>query len=683
MERVLSDGDEGQRNVAATRGADESVERLYESEELPSWQKQLTLRAFIVSFFLALPFAVVMMKLKLTTGIVPPLNILAGLLGFFFIKSATSFLEKCGFAMQPFTRQENCIIQACVIASSGIACNGGFGSYLLGMSEVAKQTSKDDNPNDTKNPQLSWMIGFLFLVTFLGLFTALPLRKIMIIDYRLTYPSGTAIAHLINNFHTRGENLAKKQLKTLRKYFTFSFIWATFQWVSTSEYACGLHGFPIFGSKAYNKSFYFDFSATYVGVGMICPYLTNISFLIGAILWWGIMGPLIEKRKGDWYHGESLDSHNLNVYAITIATAMILGDGFYNFGKILSHVLLDLYHRIRNRNAAQALPVGGRSPTPLALSYDDQRRTLFFLKEQIPTWVGIVGYFTLRLVAATIIPHIFTPLKWYYIVVIFLFAPAVAFCNAYGSGLMAWPLSDFHGKFVIYAVSAWVGASHGGVLAGLAACGVMTNCVSASADLIQDFKTGYMTLASPRSILVSQIIGTAMGCVISPCVFWIFYKSSDGLGVYGSQYPAPLATLYRYVAVLAAEGNSSLPKFCVAFFFGFFSVAIVINGIRDAVGPRWGRFIPIPFAMGISFIAGANYAVDMCVGSLILFIWERVNKVEADAFAPTVASGLICGDGMWTLVSAMLNMGGVKPPLCMRFLPRNVSGKVDKFLREH
>lgn len=34
--------------------------------------------------------------------------------------------------------------------------------------------------------------------------------KIMIIDYKLTYPSGTATAHLINSFHTpKGAKLAK------------------------------------------------------------------------------------------------------------------------------------------------------------------------------------------------------------------------------------------------------------------------------------------------------------------------------------------------------------------------------------------------------------------------------------------------------------------------------------------
>ena len=50
--------------------------------------------------------------------------------------------------------------------------------------------------------------------------------------------------------------------------------------------------------------FYFDFSASYVGIGMICPYIVNVSLLIGSILSWGIMWPLIANRKGDWYRAD-------------------------------------------------------------------------------------------------------------------------------------------------------------------------------------------------------------------------------------------------------------------------------------------------------------------------------------------------------------------------------------------
>lgn len=39
---------------------------------------------------------------------------------------------------------------------------------------------------------------------------------------------------------------------------------------------------------------------------MICPYMVNISLLIGAIISWGIMWPLIDKKKGDWYASDLL-----------------------------------------------------------------------------------------------------------------------------------------------------------------------------------------------------------------------------------------------------------------------------------------------------------------------------------------------------------------------------------------
>lgn len=684
-----TDGDDDERAVAAAPpNGDESVEKIFESKEVPSWQRQLTLRAFVVSFVLGILFAFIVMKLNLTTGIIPSLNVSAGLLGFFFVKTWTKFLDKSGILNQPFTRQENTVIQTCVVASSGIAFSGGFGSYLFGMSEtIAKQSTVSNNDQNIKNPSLSWMIGFLFVVSFLGLFAVVPLRKIMIIDFKLIYPSGTATAHLINSFHTPlGAKLAKKQVRTLGKFFSFSFLWGFFQWFFTAADDCGFVSFPTFGLKAYENRFYFDFSATYVGVGMICPYLINISMLLGAILSWGIMWPLINDRKGDWYSAQlpSSSLHGLQGYRIFIAISMILGDGLYNFLKVLGRTLFGLYHQVREKNVEPVLPVGGNgqasSSPPAALSYDDERRTQLFLKDQIPNWIAITGYISIAVISAAIIPQLFHPLKWYYIVVIYIFAPALGFCNAYGCGLTDWSLASTYGKLAIFVIGAWAGAANGGVLAGLAACGVMMNIVTTASDLTQDFKTGYMTLASPRSMFVSQIIGTAMGCVISPCVFWLFYKAFDDLGVDGSQYPAPYASIYRNISILGVEGFSSLPKNCLTLCYVVFAAAAFINGVRDAVGPKWSRFIPIPMAMAIPFYLGGYFTIDMCVGSLILFIWGRIDKKKADAFGPAVASGLICGDGIWTLPSSLLALFSVKPPICMKFLSRKTNGRVDKFL---
>jgi hypothetical protein len=55
---------------------------------------------------------------------------------------------------------------------------GGFGSYILAMSEkISEQSGEVRDEDSIKNPSLGWMIGFLFIISFLGLFSVVPLRK--------------------------------------------------------------------------------------------------------------------------------------------------------------------------------------------------------------------------------------------------------------------------------------------------------------------------------------------------------------------------------------------------------------------------------------------------------------------------------------------------------------------------
>jgi len=61
-----------------------------------------------------------------------------------------------------------------------------------------------------------------------------------------------------------------------------------------------------------------------VGVGMICPYIINISVLLGELLSWGLMWPLIDTKKGDWYPADlKPDSLNgLQGYKVSFLTRL-------------------------------------------------------------------------------------------------------------------------------------------------------------------------------------------------------------------------------------------------------------------------------------------------------------------------------------------------------------------------
>jgi uncharacterized oligopeptide transporter (OPT) family protein len=111
-----------------------SVEKGFEGTYVPMWQKQVTVRAIFVSLMLSVMFTFIVMKLNLTTGIMPSLNVSAGLLGFFFVKTWTKLLEKAGWLNQPFTRKENTVIQTCVVTTNCGFYSTGFW-LLIALSE--------------------------------------------------------------------------------------------------------------------------------------------------------------------------------------------------------------------------------------------------------------------------------------------------------------------------------------------------------------------------------------------------------------------------------------------------------------------------------------------------------------------------------------------------------------------
>nr|CAD1836631.1 unnamed protein product [Ananas comosus var. bracteatus] len=510
-----------------------------EEEEIPPWREQITIRGLVVSAMLGTLFCVITHKLNLTVGIIPSLNVAAGLLGFFLVKSWTGFVERIGFVTKPFTKQENTVIQTCVVACYGLAFSGGFGSYMLSMDQR----------------------------TFLGLFSLVALRKVMVIDYKLTYPSGTATALLINSFHTNtGAELARKQVHCLGKYLSISFLWSCFKWFfSGVGDSCGFDNFPTLGLEAFKNTFYFDFSPTYLGCGLICPHIVNCSVLLGAIISWGILWPFITARAGDWYP-DNLGSNDFRgLYGtrygvVFIAISLILGDGLYNLIKI---ILITGKEVMNARSKQDALPIVATSAKAAEssdqLPNEEKLRNEIFVKDSIPSWLAASGYVALAAISTATIPTIFPQVKWYLVLACYVVAPALAFCNSYGTGLTDWNLASTYGKIGLFIFASLVG-KNGGVIAGLAACGVMMSIVSTAADLMQDFKTGYLTFSSPRSMFVSQLAGTALGCLIAPLTFWLFWTAFDiGAPTACTRRPTPSSTArWPYSASRASRRSPSI-----------------------------------------------------------------------------------------------------------------------------
>ncbi|XP_040987864.1 probable metal-nicotianamine transporter YSL14 [Juglans microcarpa x Juglans regia] len=653
-ERLAKDGSRG--NDAIGGSSMPMVEIGFNDKEVPTWTNQITLRSLIVSVGLGTFFSILSIKESLSTGVVSSVNIYAPVVGYSFIKGWLMILETSGIVGQPFTRQENAMIQSCVVAITGITVSGGLGNYIFAMSSIiASRYPEGNDPQNIKDPGTAWIIAFLFVTSFSGFFFMIPLRRYMILNLKLLYPSADSVGNLLNTIHS-----------------------------------------PLNSKFA---SFYFEFYTVHVGVGMLCPYSTTFSLLVGSILSWGILFPFLRSKRGIWYDSvvdARFDYRGFGGYRFTLGLAIILGDSTFH---ILKYIVANLICKSRNKGTTAVisgstdnhhhphhLPVnisGPRCSDPDHESNDIDStncctdtmiRTQNFLNEFIPTKVAIVGVVALVAVSAISLPIIFPPVKWYYVLCMYAVASPVAFSRAHVAGLTDMNPTASFGRLAMFIFGAWAGVSHGGVLVALVACGVLMSFISPASQLMSELKTGYLTLASSRSILVTKVFGNMIGCIVTPLIFKYYQSHYSGFGGPRSTFSVFMAPYFREGAITGGlEGLKGLPMYAVHFGVAFFIAAIVINIIKELLPEKVAKYVPIPIAMGVPFHIGGYISISFCIGSLIAFLWRKKNKAKADAYSPMVATALICGDGFWILLDSILTLVNFQPPACASFLPAGQS----------
>ncbi|EEE63007.1 hypothetical protein OsJ_17815 [Oryza sativa Japonica Group] len=564
-----------------------SVEAVFEKQPSPEFRELVTPRAMAVAVVLSVVICFVGMRIQMTAGIVPALNMPASILSFFLLKWLIRLLQSCGFPMLPFTRQENMFLLTCIITCLNLALTSGFATNIIGMtSTVARSLADDPDPRDIMD-------------------------HVMIIDYKLLFPTGTVIAQLINSFHTP--------------------------------------------EGAYVAKFYFDFSATYIGLGMICPHIVNFGLFFGAIISWGFLYPFLETKRGQWYQTDSPTSLNgQNGYKVFISVTLIITDGMINFLTLITTASINFY-QLRKEHDLGLANYFKKHPS---LNYDDRKRIEVFLANRIPNPCASGSLYHMCSHQHDCNPSHVQPDQ---------ILPS-------GRALHGHPSRDLLQHLCDRAHRLHGSPSPGAVVASLLASGVIVAALHISSQAMQDLKSGHMTLTSPRAMVTGQIFGVAVGSILCPCVFLAFQsttKPNAPVGSKQSDYPCPFAGLYRAIGVIGTGGVKELPKHCMTFCVVAFCVTVIIDAVVLVSQKRgWSihRYIPSMTVIALPFFAGSYFTIDMCVGSLLLLAWTRMNAKSAEMLSSAVAAGLICGEGLFTLPSALLNMFKVQPPMCMKFL---------------
>ena len=217
------------------------------------------------------------------------------------------------------------------------------------------------------------------------------------------------------------------------------------------------------------------------------------------------------------------------------------------------------------------------------------------------------------------------------------------------------------------------------VFAAVAPGRVMSNLVAGAAseaaaqqagDMMQDFKTAYLLGVSPRAQFVAMFIGSAVSCVVSTGAY-LLYSAAYAVGDQDGKLPAP--TAHIWIAMARLVTGEKLPPGAVAFCWAGGALGMLLGLLpellshlrtcceRSKGSAQWQVCIEraetwcpsgIGFAIGMYVLP--VFVLPRVVGSIAEQVWLAVAQRSHREGMLVVASGLVLGEGIATLVVTLV-----------------------------
>lgn len=461
-------------------------------------------------------------------------------------------------------------------------------------------------------------------VAYLGVFFAVPLRNQMVIIEKLRFPTGTATAETIVAIFAKGEEAMKKSkmlltfalisgLLTLASYFVPAIGHPpVLKWIGLG--AVSAWGFSVLVSPMM------------FGAGILIGPKVGFSLLVGAVLSWGIVGPFIVSQG--WVSSNIMSySDGPRGWILWPGVALMVTDALMS--------LVFSYKSIIN-----------------SFKKVDTKGQTFDFGEQIPKlwWLGGLALST---ILVTVIAK-----------VVFQIHPMLTLLAVALSSILSMIATRSTGETDINPIGGMgkvtqivFGAiSPGSIPTNLMSAAITGAGASQAADMMQDLKTGYLLGASPKKQFKAQCLGIFVGILFAIPI----YKLFDSAYTIGDEaIPAPAAHAWKAMAELLSVGVEAMPTHSFKAVIIACIVGVVLSLLKKVEGLR--NYLPSGLAMGIAFIVPAYYSIAMCVGSIALIMWQKKNADHCKAFAFSVASGLVAGEGLMGIITAALTLLGIKP----------------------
>ena len=172
--------------------------------------------------------------------------------------------------------------------------------------------------------------------------------------------------------------------------------------------------------------------------------------------------------------------------------------------------------------------------------------------------------------------------------------------------------------------------------------------------MMQDLKTGHLLGAAPRAQFWGQMIGSAVGAVVSAGVYKLYTSVYE---VPGEMFQVPTAYVWIFTARLVT--GQGLPDMAAQWALGAGVIFVVLTAVRVVgQGKWWQAYVPGGIAVAVGMYNVPSFTLARTIGGLIYWYWCGFKRREETPVI-VLASGLILGEGVISIVNLGLASLGV------------------------
>jgi putative OPT family oligopeptide transporter len=511
---------------------------------------------------------------------------------------------------------------------------------------------------DPQHRHVAWPIlaAFTLLTGALGVFLAVPMKRQLINQEQLPFPSGMAAATTLKSLYAGDADTLRKGYSLITSLVAGAFIGVLntaedqfaalgrfFAWMKVKVFDVHLpdlvpgNGFRLLDGKPM-VAFGFEPSSLLIAAGMIVGMRVSLSMFAASAALYFVVAP--------WLHSIDLANAGTAGYLASIPTA---GGGA-------------LFHPVKWSLWGGVALLVFSSFTSLALQWPTVVRSfrLFRRRATGPSVSDIEA----RMAAIEV------PNRWFLIGMVpiglaLIALQVIAFQIQWWAGLIAVAAS-----FALVLVAGRTAGetdvtptgpmgkvmqllfsvlSPGNVIHNVVAAGAGANSATSAADLLTDLKSGYLLGANPRKQFLAQFVGVAFGTLAIVPAWYLMIPNVTAL----EKYPLPATQVWVAVARVLSAGVATIPETArIAILIG--AVAGIALPILEQIFPKARRWLPSPTGLGLGWLVFFSSTLSFAIGAVIVWLWGKADRKSQQTFSVPIASGLIAGESMLKAILAML-----------------------------